>query len=341
MTIRTIGIDLGKTTFHVVGIDEHGKIALKKRFSRAQLLAHTANLPCCLIGMEACCGAHHLGRLLTQQGHQVRLIPPQFVKPFVKSNKNDFLDAEAIAEAVQRPSMRFVPIKTTEQLDLQALHRIRDRLISRRTSVINQIRAFLLERGIVVRQGRTHIRRHLPAILEDAGNHLSPRMRHSLEQLWLEWRGLEAQIEGVTAEIESIADADPACQRLRAVPGVGALVSTALIAAIGNGSAFCRGRDFAAWLGVVPRQFSTGGKPRLLGISKRGNTYLRKLLIHGARSVVNHLDRTRHPLGNWMNQLEARARRNVLVVAVANKIARIAWAVLARGESYRLPQVAT
>lgn len=334
MAIQTVGIDLGKNTFHVVGLDEHGNIKLKKCFSRAQLVVHMANMPACRIGMEACCGAHHIGRHLVAQGHHVHLIPAQFVRPFVKSNKNDYLDAEAIAEAVQRPTMRFVPIKTTEQLDLQALHRIRERLVSRRTSVINQIRAFLLERGVVMRTGRAYLRNHLVMALEDAEHDLSPRLRQFLALLWQEWQDLEKRIESVTSEIESIAAADIACQRLRSVPGVGSLISTALVAAIGNGSAFTKGRDFAAWLGLVPRQRSTGGKPRLLGISKNGNTYLRKLFIHGARSVVLHVNRDQ-PLGHWINQLEARTRRTVVIVAVANKIARIAWAVLARGECYR------
>jgi transposase len=286
------------------------------------------------MGMEACCGAHYLGRALAAQGHQVRLIPAQFVKPFVKSNKNDYLDAEAIAEAVQRPSLRFVSLKTEDQLDLQALHRVRDRLVSRRTSLIHQMRAFLLERGITFGKGRLHLRKHLPAILEDADVALSPRMRHILHELWREWSTVEAQIEQATGEIEAIAREDAACQRLLDVPGVGALVATAVIAAIGNGGAFARGRDFAAWLGLVPRPHSTGGKARLLGISKRGNHYLRRLFIHGARSVNTHRRRDSHPLGQWLNELEVRVHRNAATVALANKLARISWAELAKGQAY-------
>jgi len=335
MEVRTVGIDLGKTVFHLIGMDERGNVVAKKRLSRTQVLNYTANLPTCLIGMEACCGAHFLGRALAAQGHRVRLIPAQFVKPFVKSNKNDYVDAEAIAEAVTRPNMRFVPIKTDDQLDLQALHRTRDRLVSRRTSVINQLRAFLLERGITFRQGRKFLRTQMPEILEDADRNLSPRMRSLIDRQWQEWKTLELQIEEIGMEIEGIAEQDASCQRLLQIPGVGPLIATAMVAAIGNGSAFAKGREFAAWLGLVPRQHSTGGKARLLGISKRGNSYLRRLFIHGARAIALHGRRDNYPFGTWMDHLAAKAHRNVFVVAVANKLARIAWAVLAKGEAYR------
>ena len=252
----------------------------------------------------------------------------------MKSNKNDYLDAEAIAEAVQRPNMRFVPIKTDDQLDLQAFHRVRDRLVCRRTSVINQLRAFLLERGITFRQGRAYLGKQIPELLEDAEQRLSPRMRRLVDRLWQEWKALEEQIETLSEEIDSIASQDVACQRLQDIPGVGPLIATPLVAAVGNGAAFTKGRDFAAWPGLVPKQYSTGGKAWLLGISKRGNSYLRRLFIHGARSIVMSLNRDNHAIGTWMNQLEARVYRNVLVVAVANKLARIAWAVLAKGEPY-------
>lgn len=334
MEMRVVGIDLGKSVFHLVGMDQHGKVVARRQLSRSQLMVYTAKIPSCLIGMEACCGAHFIGAALAAQGHDVRLIPAQFVKPFLKSNKNDYLDAEAIAEAVQRPSMRFVPIKTDDQLDLQALHRVRDRLVSRRTSVINQLRAFLLERGITFRQGRSYLRKQIPDLLEDGEQRLSPCMRRLLDHLWQEWKALEEQVEALSREIDEIASQDAVCQRLRDIPGVGPLVATALVAAVGNGAAFTKGRDFAAWLGLVPRQHSTGGKAWLLGISKRGNTYLRRLFIHGARSIVMSLNRDNHAIGKWMSQLEARTHRNVLVVAVANKLARIAWAVLAKGEMY-------
>ncbi|MBZ5646610.1 MAG: IS110 family transposase [Acidobacteriia bacterium] len=340
MKIRSIGIDLGKTTFHLVALGERGKAIIKKKFSRQQLLSFTANLEPSLIGLEACSGSHFLGRALSLQGHDVRLIPAQFVKPFVKSNKNDYLDAEAIAEAVERQNMRFVPIKTDDQLDLQALHRVRERLVSRRTAVINQIRAFLLERGLTFCKGPATLRRQMPEILENGDQHLSPRMRGLLASLWQEWKQLEEQIGSLSGEIESICASDPACQRLRQIPGVGPLVATAVVAAIGNGAAFGKGREFAAWLGLVPRQYSTGGKPKLLGISKRGNPYLRKMFIHGARAAVLRLKREESPIGRWMNGLEARAPRNVLIVAMANKLARITWAVLSSGEPYRAATVA-
>ena len=341
MQIRSVGIDLGKTTFHVVALGDNGKVLLKKKFTQKQLIGFTANLPTCLIGMEACSGAHFLGRALRAQGHEVKLIPAQFVKPFVKSNKNDFIDAEAIAEAVDRQNMRFVPIKTDDQLDLQALHRVRDRLITRRTSVINQLRAFLLERGLVFAKSPAKLRERMPEVLENADEDLTPRMRNLLVLLWNEWKELEQQIVDMNYEVEQIASSDPACTRLRQIPGIGPLVATAIVAAIGNGAAFRKGREFAAWMGLVPKQYSTGGKAKLAGISKRGNLYLRKILIHGARAVVLRSKRERIAMGAWMTSLETRAPRNVLIVATANKLARIAWAVLATGQDYRAVQEPT
>ena len=246
MQIRSVGIDLGKTTFHLVALDDNGKVLLKRKFTQKQLITFTANLQTSLIGMEACAGAHFLGRALRAQGHDVKLIPAQFVKPFVKSNKNDFVDAEAIAEAVERKNMRFVPIKTDDQLDLQALHRVRDRLIARRTSVINQLRAFLLERGLVFAKSPAKLREGMPEILENADEDLTPRMRNLLALLWSEWKDLELQIEEMNDEVERIASSDAACIRLRQIPGIGPLVATAIVAAIGNGAAFHKGREFAA-----------------------------------------------------------------------------------------------
>ncbi len=338
--IKLVGVDIGKTAFHVVGVDASGAVQLKRRCSRAQLLALMGKLTECVVAMEACCGAHHLARQIMPLGHDVRLIAPQFVKPFLKSNKNDYLDAEAIAEAAQRPTMRFVPVKTVEQLDLQALHRVRERLVGKRTAVINQLRSFMLERGIVFRQGRRHLAGQMPALFADERSPLSPRMQAIAQGLWREWQQLEREINDVSTEIDSVAKTDPVCRRLMAVPGVGPIVATALVAAVGDGSAFQRGRDLAAWLGLVPRQHSTGGKPKLLGISKRGNSHLRRLFIHGARSVAMHSDRKRG-LGLWLTGLEQRAHKNVAVVALANKIVRISWAVLARGEDYRVPALAT
>ena len=335
MQITSIGIDLGKTTFHLVALDQRGKVVSKQKFSRKQLLAYSANLPNSLIGMEACAGAHFLGAALRDQGHDVRLIPAQFVKPFLKSNKNDFLDAEAIAEAVARQNMRFVPIKTDDQLDLQALHRVRDRLVHRRTAVINQIRGFLLERGITFAKGPAKLRQQMPAILENADENLTPRLRRLLDHLWQEWKQLNSDVERASDEIDAIANDDAACRRLRQIPGVGPLVATATVAAIGNGAAFRKGREFAAWLGLIPRQHSTGGKAKLLGISKRGNVYLRRLFIHGARAMLLRVKYDTGRLGQWAHQFELRAPRNKVIVAVANKLARIAWAVLSTGNEYR------
>jgi transposase len=331
MQVHSVGIDLGKTTFHLVALGAAGKVLVRKKFARKQLLAYTANIPASLIGLEACSGAHFLGRALRKQGHDVRLIPAQFVKPFVKSNKNDFIDAEAIAEAVERKNMRFVPIKTDDQLDLQGIHRVRDRLICRRTAVINQIRAFLLERGMVFAQKPANLRAAMADILENAEADLTPQMRSLISMLWDEWKLVEEQIKKLDLELERISAADAGCTRIRQIPGIGPVV----VAAIGNGAAFRKGRDFAAWLGIVPRQYSTGGKAKLLGISKRGNVYLRKILIHGARAAVLRIKRDRAPIGPWLDALDARAPKNVVVVAMANKLARIAWAVLSSGEDYR------
>jgi transposase len=334
MTAHVCGIDIGKTVFHLIGLSKEGQIVIKKRFTRKQLITHMANMPACSIGMEACPGAHFLARVLRAQGHEVKLMPAEYVRPFVKSNKNDYVDAEAIAEAVQRPTMRFVPIKSEAQLDLQALHRVRDRWMGRRTAVINQIRGLLLEHGITVAVGPAHLKRQIPSILEDADNLLSSRMRALLVELRDEWEKLETQIEKIDREFAQAAKKEENCRRLLTIPGIGPLTATALTAAIGNGQAFHKSRDLAAWLGLVPRQHSTGGKSRLLGISKRGNPYLRRLFIHGGRAVVARVKREEHQFCSWLDQLEARSPRNVVVVAMANKLARIAWAVLTRGQVY-------
>jgi transposase len=340
MEISTIGIDLSKTTFHVIGLNTQGEIVLRRKFSRKQLLQFTSNRQQMLIGMEACGGAHFLGRVLRTQGHDAKLMPAQFVKAYRKSNKNDYLDAEAIAEAVQRLTMRFVPIKTDDQLDLQALHRVRDRWVARRTAVMNQMRGFLLERGITVRKGPSHLTTQLQRMLEDADTPLSGRLRLLILELKHEWDELETRIEAANAELQLIAKQDDACNRLMEIPGFGPLVSTALVAAIGNGITFRKGRDLAAWLGLVPRQHSTGGKTRLLGISKRGNEYLRRMFLHGARSVVAQIGRKPSALGLWIADLSARSHRNVTVVALANKMARTAWAILSKGTRYCAPAMA-
>src|ERR1700692_2693168 len=286
MQLHTIGIDLGKTVFHLVGVNLRGEVVVRKRFSRKQLLHFTANLQVELIGMEACGGAHFLGRALREQGHEVRLMPAQYVKPFVKTNKSDYIDAEAIAEAVQRPTMRFVPIKTEDQLDLQAVDRVRERWVMRRTAVINQIRGLLLERGLTMPKGRSHLEEALPEILADAASKLSDLFRVLLAQLRIELDQLSVRIEEMDVVMQQTAKENEACQRLTTIPGIGPVTATALVAAIGNGAAFRKGRDLAAWVGMVPREHTTGGKQKLLGISKRGNKYLRRLFVQGARSVL-------------------------------------------------------
>jgi transposase len=334
-TIATIGIDLGKNTFHLVGLDTRGAIVLQLKLSRGQIERRLANVPCCLIGMEACSGAHHVGRRLTELGHDVRLIPAQYVKPFLKGHKNDYRDAEAIAEAVQRPTMRFVAIKAPEQMDLLALHRVRSRLVGQRTGVINQIRGFLIERGITVRQGVMSLRKALPDILSSNKDALSPRMVGLIADLAQDWRRLDERIAAVSAEIEALAWQDDSCQRLMTVPGVGPIISSAVVAAIGNGSGFKQGRDLGAWLGLVPKQESTGDRTILGKISKRGNKYLRTLFVQAAHVVL-----ARRPgaamrgLWPWIEQASKRLHRNMLAIALANKLARIAWAVLARGRAY-------
>jgi transposase len=337
MELHTIGIDLGKTVFHLVGLTLRGEVAVRKKLSRKQLLHFTANLQVKLIGMEACGGSHFLGRALREQGHEVRLIPAQYVKPYVKTNKSDYIDAEAIAEAVSRPTMRFVPIKTDDQLDLQSLHRVRERWVMRRTAVVNQIRGLLLERGITLRKGRCHLDAALPGILEDATMKLSGALRLLLAQLKLELDQLAMRLDEADALILKTAQENEVCRRLDAIPGIGPVTATALIAAIGNGAAFRKGREFAAWVGLVPREHSTGGKHTLLSISKRGNSYLRRLFVQGARAVLQFRDKQSPGLSAWLAQLTARTHYNVAGVALANKLARIAWAVLAKGELYRPP----
>src|ERR1700758_2047638 len=337
MELDKVGIDLGKTVFHLVALNSAGETVVRKKFSRSQLLRFTANLQVRLIGMEACGGAHYLGRALRDQGHDVRLMPAQYVKPFVKTNKNDYIDAEAIAEAVSRPTMRFVPIKTDDQLDLQSLHRVRERWVVRRTAVINQIRGLLLERGITIRKGRKHLEASLPRILEDPDNKLSGALRVLLAQLQLEMQYLHRQIEESDKLIVRIAGELEPWRRLVGIPGIGPITATATIAAIGNGAAFKKGRGFAAWLGVVPGEHSTGGKPKLTGTSRRGNKYLRKLFVLGAHAVLLQRTKQSSGLSTWLASLTARKRKQVATVALANKMARMVWAVLFKGEAYRPP----
>jgi transposase len=335
--IAVIGIDIGKNSFHVVGLDARGAIVLRQKWSRGQVEARLANVPPCLIGMEACVGAHHLSRKLQSLGHDARLMPAKYVRPYSKGQKNDFNDAEAIAEAVQRPTMKFVATKTVEQLDLQALHRVRQRLVSQRTGIINQIRAFMLERGIAVRQGLRFLRAELPTILATRNDVLSPRMLRVIEDLAGDWRRLDERIEGLSGEIEALAHEDRACSRLMTVPGIGPIISSAMVAAIGDGDVFRKGRDFGAWLGLVPKQTSTGDRTILGKISKRGNRYLRVLFVQAAWVVlIRPKCWERYGLAPWIEAAKKRLHHNVLAIALANKLARIAWAVLAKGRDFRM-----
>ena len=335
--IAVVGVDIGKNSFHVVGLDDRGAIVLRQKWSRSQVEARFANMPPCLIGMEACVGAHHLSRKLKAFGHDARLMPAKYVRPYSKGQKNDFRDAEAIAEAVQRPTMKFVTTKTADQLDLQALHRVRERLVSQRTGIINQIRAFLLERGIAVRQGQRFLRTELPRILATPPDVLSPRMARVIEGLTGDWRRLDQRIAELSNEIEELANHDPACVRLMSVPGIGPIISSAMVAAIGTGDGFSKGRDFAAWLGLVPKQISTGDRTILGSISKRGNRYLRVLFVQAAWVTLVKVSPNKwqgHGLKPWIEAAKKRLHHNVLAIALANKLARIAWSVLARGRGF-------
>src|SRR6187397_413891 len=339
--IAVIGIDIGKNSFHVVGHDKRGALVLRQKWSRGRVEARLANLPPCLIGMEACTGAHHLSRKLQALGHDARLMPAKSVRPYSKGEKkNDYRDAEAIAEAVQRPTMKFVATKSADQLDLQALHRVRERLVSQRTGIVNQIRAFLLERGIAVRQGQRFLRAELPRILATPPDVLSPRMVRVIEGLAGDWRRLDERIEGLSGEIEAAARQESGCERLMSVPGIGPIISSAMVAAIGTGDAFTKGRDFAAWLGLVPRQMSTGDRTILGKISKRGNRYLRVLFVQAAWAVlIKPKSWERHGLKPWIEAAKKRLHHNVLAIALANKLARIAWSVLAHGRNFEVSKI--
>jgi len=302
---------------------------------RETLIALAEKLPSCVVGMEACCGAHHLGRVFATHGHNVRLMSPEYVRPYVKAQKNDERDAEGIAEAATRPTMRFVELKNQDQLDLQTLHRSRDRLVGERTALINQLRAILLERGMIVPQGKRKLEQFLIVLMdEQGGTGLSPRMILLVADARAQWADLDRRIAAFDAEFARFVKENADARRLTTIPGVGAIVASALIAAVGQAKSFDHGRDLAAWLGLVPRQSTTGGKPKLLGISKRGNKYIRRQLIHGARAALPYVAERDTLLGRWAKRLMGRAHHNVAVVAFANKLARIAWAVLRRGERF-------
>lgn len=334
MSVATVGLDIAKQFFQVHGADAEGRAVLRRKLRRNQVAAFVANLPPCTVGLEACCGSHYWVRVLSRSGHRVQLIAPQFVKPYVKSNKNDANDAEAICEAVSRPHMRFVPAKSVEQQEIQSLHRVRSRLVNSRTGLANQIRGLLAEYGIVLPQHVSQLRRGLPLILEDATNELTPFSRRLFIFPRDELLSLEEKIKALDEQIESVYQASESCQRVAAVEGIGPLTATALVAAMSDGKAFKNGRQFAAWLGLVPRQHSSGGKPRLFGISKRGDTYLRTLLIHGARSVVSRASRKTDRRSLWIADKQRRLGTSKACVAVANKNARIVWSLIARGETY-------
>lgn len=335
MKVTRIGIDLAKQVFQLHGVDEHGKVVLRRQLRRGQLKTFFANLPPCLIGMEACGSAHYWARELAVLGHPVKLMAPQFVKPYVKSGKNDANDAEAICEAVSRPSMRFVAVKTPEQQAQQAAHRIRERLVRARTALGNEARGLLAEFGVVLGTGLATLRRALPSVLEDAQNGLPSEFRSLLNELWQELQELDQRLLAHERRLTAQARQDARVQRLLQIEGVGVVTACALVAAIGDGRQFRSGRELAAWLGIVPNQHSSGGKARLGHISKRGNVYLRTLLIHGARSALRAAGSKPDGRSRWATELAGRRNANIATVALANKNARIAWALLTREEDYR------
>ena len=339
MNIKRIGIDLAKQVFQLHGVDNHEKVVLRKQLSRTKMLIYFQSLAPCLIGMEACGSSHYWARELQKLGHTVKLMAPQFVKPYVKGNKNDANDAEAICEAVSRPNMRFVSIKTVAQQDIQAVHRIRIGLVKQRTAKINQIRGLLAEYGIVESKGVNVLRNALLWILEDAENGLSADFRILLEELRQDLIALDERISTLTEKINVIAKADEDAQRLQQIPGIGPITATAIISAVGDGKQFKCGRDLAAWLGLTPKQHSSGGKERLLGISKRGDAYLRTLLIHGARAVLRFSEMKTDSLNCWLQDLCDRRNKNIAAVALANKNARIIWAILTKKTNYQMDGV--
>ena len=334
MNITTMGVDLAKNVFQVHGVDERGKTGLRRQLKRGQVLMFFANRPRCLIGMEACASAHFWARKLMELGHTVRLMAPQFVKPYVKSNKNDAADAEAICEAVGRANMRFVPIKNAEQQALLGLHRARQGFVAARTGQANQIRGLLGEFGIVFARGIRWVTQKLPEILEDAENGLPDISRDLFSRLLSHFREVDRQVKEIEGQIQAWHREDAASLRLQAIPGIGPITASALVASIGDASTFKNGRQLAAWLGLVPRQNSSGGKEQLLGISKRGDTYLRTLMIRGTRSVMRHLKPQAGPMQEWLERLVKRRHHNIAAVALANKNARIVWALLAHDRDY-------
>jgi len=338
--VRTLGIDLAKNLFRVHGADAKGKTTLRRQLRRRQLLPFMAQLPNCLVGMEACGGAHYWAREITKLGHEVKLMSPRFVRPYVKSSKNDARDAEAICEAVTRPSMRFVAVKSQVQQDVLALHRVRSLLIRERTGLMNQMRGLLAEYGVVVPVGAAHLRRALAEILGDRDERVSDILREALLEMSGRLHSFEERLERYDRQLGELARNDPRAGRLMTVPGVGPLIATALIAAVGDARQFKSGRELSAWLGLVPREHSSGERTILLGISKRGDRYLRTLLIHGARSALRYAPRKRDRRSLWIGAVRDRRGPNIAAVALANKNARVLWALLTRAEEYRVPAAA-
>ena len=337
MKIKRIGIDLAKDVYQLHGVDQGEQCVLQQRLKRNNWLKvlFEKSEPSCEIGMEACTGSHHWARLLTEKGYIVKLMAPQFVKPYVKSNKNDAKDAEAICEAMSRPSMRFVPIKTVDQQDIQAMHRIRSELVSHRTAKGNQIRGLVAEYGLVAPQQMAKLRIAIPQWLEDGENGLTDRFRGLLNGLWGDLQRLDQRVHELDKEIQVIAHSHPDAKRLQQLRGVGPMTATALVAAVGKGEHFTRGRQMAASVGLTPRQHSSGNKERLLGISKRGDPYLRSLLVHGARATIWAARNKEDHLSRWVTGLAARRHPNIAAVALANKTVRMAWAMLHNGTDYQ------
>jgi transposase len=335
MKVTRIGVDLAKQVFQVHGVDRHGNVVIRKQLTRGKMRGFFAQLPSCLIGIEACASAHFWARELSQFGHTVRLIAPQFVRPYRKNPKNDGNDAEAICEAVSRPNMRFVPVKSVAQQAVLTVHRARELLVGNRTALVNQMRGLLAEYGIVVPQGIARLRRVLPSVLEDEANGLPVLTREVMAELQERLWDMDERIASYDRRIAQLAHQHEVAQRLMQLEGVGAATATAVVATIGDGQAFKNGRQFAAWLGLVPQQYSSGGKTRLGHISKRGNVYLRTLLIHGARSVLQLTGKRTDGKSRWAEQLKQRRGNNIAAVALAAKHARIIWAMLARGQEYR------
>jgi transposase len=336
MNVTTIGIDLAKNTFSLHGVDQHGKTVLRQNVSRAKLLAVLGQQPPSLIGMEACSGAHHWARELQKFGHRIGIMAPGFVAPYRKSGKNDGNDAEAICEAVSRPAMRFVPVKRADQQAILCLHRIRQGLIKERTAAINQMRGLLAEFGLVMPKGRYGAQRHIPRLLEDAENGLPALARRLLHDVYLRLIAMNEQLLAYDRELEHLARASETAERLMTIPGIGAVTATAMLASIGDPRQFKNGRQFAAWLGLVPRQYTTGGKIRLGRITKRGDVYLRTLLIHGTRAVLSRVQEKSDGVSHWARTLVERRGYKRASVALAAKNARILWALMMRGTTYRL-----